>query len=107
MKNKLTTALATLLILVLCLTSDSSIAQTKTKSATMKECCMMKDGKMMHMKNGQMIPMEKDMTMKNGTICKANGECVMKDGKVIKMREGECMDMMGNMENCSMTTDHS
>lgn len=107
MKNKLTTAFASLLMLVLCLTSSNTFAQTKSKSASMKECCMMKDGKMMHMKNGKAMPMEKNMTMKNGTVCMVNGECVMKDGKKMKMKEGECMDMMGSMENCSMTTSHT
>ena len=54
------------------------------------------------MKSGKMMPMEKDMTMKNGTKCMTNGECVMKDGKKMKMKEGDCMDMSGKMDKCAM-----
>ena len=77
-------------------------AQTKTKKAMMKDCCMMKNGKMMCMKDGKMMSMDKDMKMKNGTTCMTNGECVMKDGKKMKMKEGYCMDMNGKMDKCSM-----
>jgi hypothetical protein len=40
--------------------------------------------------------------MKNGTKCMTNGECIMKDGKKMKMKEGDCMDMDGKMDKCSM-----
>ena len=93
---------ASLLIMVLCLTAFDSSAQSKKKSAKMKECCMMKDGKMMHHKDGKMMPMTKDMTMKNGTKCMVNGECVMKDGKTMTMKDGDCMDMNGNMCSSEM-----
>ena len=63
---------------------------------------MMKDGKMMCMKDGKTMPMDKEMTMKNGTKCMTNGECIMKDGKKMQMKEGECMDMDGKMDKCSM-----
>ena len=91
-----------MLMLVLCFTASNSFAQTKTKQAMMKDCCMMKDGKMMVMKDGKTMPMEKDMTMKNGTKCMTNGECTMKDGKKMMMKEGDCMDMSGKMGKCSM-----
>lgn len=99
-KKTIATVFASLLIMVLSFSTTSASAQTKTKSATAKECCMMKDGKMMHQKDGVTMPMDKDMTMKNGTVCMVNGECVMKDGKTMKMKEGECMDMTGKMDMC-------
>ncbi len=104
MKNKksISAILATMLMLVVCFTASNSFAQTKTAPATMKDCCMMKDGKMMQMKDGKMMPMDKEMTMKNGTKCMVNGECIMKDGKKMKMKEGDCMDMDGKMDKCSM-----
>ena len=95
-KKTIATLFAAMLILVLCF-NNKALAQTTTK---MKECCMMKDGKMMHHKDGVTMPMEKDMTMKNGTVCMVNGECVMKDGKKMTMKEGECMDMNGKMDHC-------
>ena len=88
-------------MLLLCFTAGNSFAQTKTH-AMMKDCCMMKDGKMMVMKNGKTMPMEKDMTMKNGTKCMTNGECTMKNGKKMMMKEGDCMEMSGKMGKCSM-----
>jgi hypothetical protein len=104
MKNQkvMATMFASMLLLVVCFTATDSIAQTKTKSTTMKDCCMMKDGKMMCMKDGKTMPMEKNMTMKNGTKCMTNGECIMKDGKKMQMKEGECMDMNGKMDHCDM-----
>ena len=91
-----------MLFIAVSLTTSNVSAQTKTKKAMMKDCCMMKDGKMMHMKDGKMMTMDKDMKMKNGTTCMVNGECVMKDGKKMKMKEGDCMDMNGKMDKCDM-----
>lgn len=104
MKNKKSSIalLGSFLLLFVFLSANISFAQTKSDSKMMKDCCMMKDGKMMQMKDGKMIPMEKDMTMKNGTKCMTNGECMMKDGKKMMMKEGECMDMNGMLDNCSM-----
>lgn len=103
MKTKtISTMLASLLILVLSFTVNNSYAQAQNDSIKMKDCCLMKDGKMMCMKEGKTMPMDKDMTMKNGTKCMTNGDYVMKNGKTMKMKEGECMDMNGKMDNCSM-----
>ena len=96
-KKKISTVFASLLVMVLCFATINTSAQTSSKT---KECCMMKDGKMMRHKDGVTMPMEKDMTMKNGTVCMTNGECVMKDGKKMTMKEGECMDMNGKMDKC-------
>ena len=87
--------------------SFSATGQTKPDSTKMKDCCMMKEGKMCCMKDGKMMPMSKDMTMKNGTKCMVNGECIMKDGKKMKMKNGECMDMNGNMNQCDMMHEKS
>ena len=64
-----------------------------------KDCCMMKDSKMMMMQGGKMMPMTKDMTMANGTVCKANGTCTLKDGTTMTMKEGQCMMMDGKMKD--------
>lgn len=98
-KKVISTVFASLLMMVLCFTATNSLAQAK-KEPIMKDCCMMKNGKMMCMKDGKTMPMDKDMTMENGTVCMTNGECVMKDGKKMKMKEGECMDMSGKIEKC-------
>ena len=99
-KKTITTLFTLLLIMVVSFTTNNLSAQTNTKN--MKECCMMKDGKMMHCKDGKTMIMEKDMTMANGTKCMTNGECVMKNGEKMKMKNGECMDMNGKMDKCDM-----
>ena len=99
MKNLklISTKTVPLLALFLMVISLSATAQTAKKSVMMKDCCMMKDGKMMVMKNGKTMPMEKDMVMKNGTTCMTNGECTMKDGTKMMMKNGDCMEMSGKM----------
>ena len=91
------TKAASVLTLFLMVISLGANAQTSKKTALMKDCCMMKDGKMMVMKNGKTMPMEKDMVMTNGTTCMTNGECIMKDGKKMQMKNGDCMEMSGKM----------
>jgi hypothetical protein len=102
-KKMISAMFASLLIMVLFFTASNANAQAKADSTMMKDCCMMKDGKMMHMKDGKMMPMDKEMTMKNGTKCMVNGECIMKNGEKMKMKEGECMYMDGKMDKCGMT----
>jgi hypothetical protein len=104
MKNHkmIATIFASVFMLVVCCTASSAFAQAESDSSMMKDCCMMKNGKMMQMTDGKMMPMEKDMTMKNGTKCMTNGECIMKDGKKMMMKEGDCMDMDGTMDKCAM-----
>ncbi len=89
--------MGSLLTLFLMLISLNANAQTTKKHTMMKDCCMMKDGKMMVMKDGKTMPMDKDMTMKNGTNCMTNGECTMKDGSKMQMKNGDCMEMSGKM----------
>lgn len=59
---------------------------------------MMQNGQMMKVKNGQMTVMqEKSMTMDNGTMVMSNGTCIYKDGTKMTMKEGQHMDMSGNI----------
>lgn len=89
--------MASAFTLLFLLVSLSTYAQSHKKSAIMKDCCMMKDGKMMVMKDGKTMPMEKDMVMKNGTTCTKNGECITKDGTKTMMKDGDCIEMSGKM----------
>jgi len=104
MRNKKTISnvVASLLALIMCFAAYSSSAQTKMDHSKMKDCCMMHDGKMMVIKDGKTMPMEKNMTMENGTTCMTNGQCTLKDGTKMQMKEGQCMDMNGKLDQCSM-----
>ena len=99
MKNlsSIATKTVSLFALFFMVISLSAIAQSAAKTVVMKDCCMMKDGKMMVMKDGKIMPMKKDMVMKNGTKCMTNGECITKDGKKMMMKNGDCMEMSGKM----------
>jgi len=77
------------------------LAQEKMEHK-MKDCVMMKDGKMMVCKAGKTMEMSEDMTMKNGTVVMKDGSVKMKDGKMMKMKEGEVMYMDGKMSKMKM-----
>ena len=96
-KKAVTVLIGSLLIVILSAVTNNLAAQVTKDSTAMKLCCMAKDGKMMYQQDGKMTPMEKDMTMENGTLCTTTGECIMKDGSKMKMKEGDCVDMNGNM----------
>lgn len=58
---------------------------------------MMQNGKIMKVKNGQMTRLDHDMTMTNGTRIMSDGTCTKKDGSKVMLKEGQHMDMSGNM----------
>lgn len=90
-----------LMFMVFCFSSTDVQAQNDSGKVIMQDCCMMKDGKMMHIKSGKMEVLERDMIMKNGTKCMANGECITREGEKMMMKEGECVDMLGRITDCS------
>ena len=83
----------------------SNISAQETQDSSKKECCIMKNGKMLHMKGGKVETMENEMIMKNGTKCMANGECITQQGEKIILNDGECMDAYGNISICSTIID--
>ena len=60
---------------------------------------MMKEGKMMVMKNGQTMALTQDMILANGTTIMANGTVKMKDGTTTTLKEGDYVKMDGTMGN--------
>jgi len=68
----------------------------------MKDCVHMKDGKMMMMKGGKEMAMDKDMTMKDGSKVMTNGTHVMKDGKKMTLKDGDMVMMDGSMVSGGM-----
>lgn len=101
-------------LLILCaaflLMTVASIAQTpdqtppsKTdKHHKMKDCVMMKDGKMWVMKDGQKSEMTETMTLSNGTSVMTDGSVKTTDGKTMMMKDGDMMDMNGKMKSKKM-----
>ena len=57
---------------------------------------MMQNGRMVGFTNDKMTPMEKNITLSNGTVINSGGYLTKKDGTKITQREGDQLDMMGN-----------
>ena len=68
----------------------------------MKNGVMMKNGKMMVMKNNKAMPMTSNMTMSNGTMVMTDGMVKMKNGKTMMLKNGECVYMDGKMSHMKM-----
>ncbi|WP_343673100.1 DUF6799 domain-containing protein [Chitinophaga sp.] len=98
-------------LLILCaslllMTATAAFAQYPTTDTAMhhhsgmhkmKDCVVMKGGKMWMMKDGQKSEMTQTMTMSNGTMVMADGTVKNKDGKTWMMKDGEMMDMNGKV----------
>ena len=100
--NKFAYLLSALLVTGLATTTATAQTAPKAKTAKFmgkmsKDCCIMKDGKMMMMKGGKMMPMTENMTMSDGSMCMTDGTCMKKDGTKMTMKNGQCMMMDGKM----------
>jgi hypothetical protein len=62
---------------------------------TIGDCVLMKDGHMMMMTGGKMMPITKDITLADGTVCRVDGTCLLKNGKKIKLSNGEGIEAAG------------
>jgi len=67
-----------------------------------KDCIMMKDGKVVQMKDGNTTDVTGDVTLTNGTVVSADGTVKTKDGKTSKLKDGDCVWMNGKMTHMAM-----
>ena len=67
-----------------------------------KDCIMMKDGKVVQMKDGNTTDLTGDVTLSNGTVVSADGTVKTKDGKTSKLKDGDCVWMNGKMTHMAM-----
>ena len=63
----------------------------------MQDCIMMKDGKVMVMKDGKNTMLQSDTTLKNGTTVMTNGTVKFKSGKTLMLKEDQCVYMNGKI----------
>ena len=99
--------MVTLIVITLALgvfAQDSTNAMNKMapkQNMQKHEGVMMKDGKLLMMKNGQTTQLTTDLTLDNGTVVMTNGTVKAKDGKTTVLKEGDYVSMdgtkMGNM----------
>ena len=74
---------------------------TSGKSSHMKDCYMMKSGKMVMEKNGMTSDMTQDVTLSNGTIVMKDGTVKTKAGKTITLKDGQCVYTNGKISTMS------
>ncbi|CAM4135074.1 DUF6799 domain-containing protein [Flavobacterium sinopsychrotolerans] len=60
---------------------------------------MMKNGKLMMVKQGKRTMLDHEMAMGNGTKVMPDGTVMKKDGTKMMMKEGQHMDMAGHTRN--------
>ena len=82
--------------------STGKMPEIKSREMIMGDCVMMKDGKMMAMKNGQTKDMDKAMTLDNGTTVMQDGTVKMAAGKTMMMKDDDCIYMNGKMSKMQL-----
>ena len=82
------------ILLIAALTLCTGLAMAQTKSM---DGYMMKDGKVMMMKEGKTTQVEADVTLSDGTKIMKDGNVMKKDGTKMMMKNGESMDTNGMM----------
>lgn len=78
-------------------TKDSRIQNSQREDNRLTDGVVMQNGKVMIVKSGKMTPMEKDLTMSNGTKVMRDGSYMHRDGKKVMLKEGEHLDMGGKI----------
>ncbi len=69
--------------------------ETKKSDHKTKDYVMMKDNKMVVVKDGKTTPMEKEMTLADGTRVMVDGKVMMADGSTKILKEGESIPLSG------------
>jgi Domain of unknown function (DUF6799) len=69
----------------------------KADNPMMKDHLMMQGGKVMMMKGGKSMPLDKELSLSNGAKVTVDGNVTMKDGTKMMMKEGDMMTMDGEM----------
>ena len=81
---------------------DSSSMKMVRPSEKDHSGVMMKNGKVMVMKDGQVSTLNDNITLSNGTVVMANGTAKMSDGTMVTMQEGDYFKMDGTKGSMKM-----
>jgi hypothetical protein len=80
-------------------TSTSNVTVQKNAMQKNETGVIMKDGKLLMMKDGQTTQLTSDLTLDNGAIVTADGNIKSKDGTVTTLKEGEYVTMEGMLSS--------
>lgn len=75
--------------------SDTTQWQTSTRKYP--DGFLMKNGKVMHIKNQKMIVLKNDTTLANGTQVMRDGNYIKQGGTKVMLKEGQHLDLTGKM----------
>jgi len=96
-----------LLIILMAFAFSTSLKAQDTSSHKMhhqmKDCVMMKDGKMIQVKDGKNMTLAQDITMSDGSVVMANGSLKKKDGTTVMLKNGDCVMMDGTVKHMDTT----
>ena len=62
-----------------------------------KDMYVFKNSKVWQVKSGNVSELTKDATLANGAIVKTNGDVVSKDGQTVALKDGQYIDIDGNI----------
>ena len=82
-------------VLQLSTQSYDAVSRTFDESKDSKYCAMLKDGKLMLLKENEAV--SSDITLKDGSILTTDGTIMRKDGTKIILQNGECVDENGKV----------
>jgi hypothetical protein len=99
-----------ILAFAMCLSSANTFAQNNMQNSNQhnqksqqakdkhEDGILMKDGKLMVIKNGEKTPMtQNEMVLTDGTIIQSDGTVVRKNGTRTSLKNGEHISMSGNV----------
>ena len=89
-------AIKLLAVAILTLSFVSTGFNADNKEMT-KDHIMMKTGKVMMIKEGKSMPLDKELPLSNGAKVTADGTVTMRDGTKTMMKEGDMMGLDGEM----------
>lgn len=99
MKKMMMTLLALVLAGGISFAQDQTQQQDKLQKRDrihQEEHLLYQDGKLYQYRNGERTQLQKQVQLKNGTVCNPDGTCQLKDKTQLRLRNGECLDMTGN-----------
>lgn len=94
---------STILLITLCIFSLNAFSQIKDTTENLEQekngkyCAILKDGIMVLMKDE--VPATALVTLRDGSKVTLDGNILRSDGINIALKNGECIDINGNIEN--------
>ncbi|MDP1745803.1 MAG: hypothetical protein Q8L90_09515 [Bacteroidota bacterium] len=94
---------STILLITVCIFSLNAFSQIKDTTENLEQekngkyCAILKDGIMVLMKDE--VPTTALVTLRDGSKVTLDGNILRSDGINIALKNGECIDINGNIEN--------